>query len=591
MNELMYPFDASFILKNKKKIKRELESQKIVTEKKIAILGGSTTNDIKNVLELFLLNYCIKPTFYESEYNKFYEDAMFGNPELDSFNPDIIYIHTTFRNITSFPHPAEDSSQIDNRLNQEFARYNNMWEKLYERYPNVVIIQNNFEMPYYRLLGNLDAVDMHGKINFINRLNSLFYEYASSHKNFYINDINYVSAQYGLEKWHDLSVYYLYKYALDINAIPFLSFNIARIIKAICAQNKKVFAIDLDNTLWGGIIGDDGVENIQIGKENASGEGYYEFQNYLKEHKELGISLTVASKNEHENALLGLSHPSGVLKSEDFITIKANWDPKNINIINSATEMGLTPDAFVFLDDNPMERDIVRKNIDNIAVPTLDSIENYIKVVDHNGYFECLKISNEDLKRDEMYKENAMRNELLTKFENYEDYLKSLEMVANIKAFDEMAYARLSQLSNKSNQFNLTTKRYTENEIENVAKADCYITLYGDLKDSFGDNGIVSVVIGHKNENILDIELWIMSCRVLKRGMENAMMDKLMESCRENNIDVVHGYYYPTAKNKMVKDFYSQFGFDKVSEDEDGNAKWECKVSDYKNTNEVIEVK
>jgi len=590
MKELTYPFDNSYILKNKRKIRKTLEDNKFVVEKKIAILGGSTTSDITKVLELFLMNNRIKPTFYESEYNKYYEDAIFGNEELDTFNPDIIYIHITYRNITNFPQPSDSNEEIDRMIEREYQRFQSMWNKLYEKFPNVIIIQNNFELPFYRLLGNLEVVNNHGKINYINRINNLFYDFANSHKNFYINDINYISSQYGLERWHDLSVYYLYKYAMDINAIPDVAFNICRIIKAICAQNKKVFAVDLDNTLWGGVIGDDGVENIHIGKENAIAESYYEFQSYLKEHLNMGVSLIVASKNEYENAILGLNHPSGVLRPDDFIAIKANWDPKNVNIASAAYEMNLTPDAFVFVDDNPMERDIVEKNLDNIAVPNLLNVESYIKIVDRNGYFETLAISPEDLRRNEMYKENIRRNELINTFDNYDDYLRSLEMKAKITSFDEIAYNRLSQLSNKSNQFNLTTKRYSISEIEKLANDPEYITLYGDLQDIFGDNGIVSVVIGHRNDDQLDIDLWIMSCRVLKRGMENAMMDRFIEVSKEKNIKVINGYYYPTSKNKMVKDFYKQFGYEKVSEDDLGNSKWTIKVEDYKPSNEIIEV-
>lgn len=591
MNELQYPFDSSYILKNKRKIKKALEQNKFVTEKKIAILGGSTTNDVTKVLELFLMNYRIKPIFYESEYNKYYEDAVFGNEDLDVFKPDIIYIHTTFRNLTSFPHPADSFEEVNKLIDKEYQRYEAMWKKLFKKFPETMIIQNNFEMPFYRLLGNLETSNYHGKINFINKINDKFYEFANSNKNFYINDINYISAFYGLEKWHDLSAYYMYKYALDINAIPCLSFNIAKIIKAICAQNKKVFALDLDNTLWGGIIGDDGVENIFIGKENAVAESYHEFQKYIKEHLNIGVSLVVASKNEYDNAILGLNHPSGVLKPEDFITIKANWDPKNINIANAAYEMNLTSDAFVFVDDNPMERDIVKKNVENIGVPEIDKVENYIKIIDNNGYFEMLAISSEDLRRNEMYKENVRRNELQNSFENYDDYLASLEMKANIEPFNEMAYTRLSQLSNKSNQFNLTTKRYSVKEIEEVASDEKYITLYGDLKDIFGDNGIVSVVIGHKNGAELDIDLWIMSCRVLKRGMENAMMDKLVSVAKKQGINKINGYYYKTPKNKMVQDFYAQFGYEQEYEDENGNSKWILNIDKYQNSNKSIEVK
>ncbi|MBE6155774.1 MAG: HAD-IIIC family phosphatase [Firmicutes bacterium] len=591
MKELMYPFDSSYILKNKKKIRKELELQSFITEKKIAVLGGSTTSEIIKILELFLLNYRIKPSFYESEYNQYYEDAVFANEELTNFSPEIVYIHTSFRNITIFPQPNASAEDVDKLLDLEYKKFQMIWEKLYEKFPNVIIIQNNFEMPIYRLLGNLEASDIHGKINYLTRLNMRFYEYARNNKNFYINDLNYVSSEYGLDRWHNFSAYYLYKYAMDVNAIPALAFNIAKIIKAICAQNKKVFALDLDNTLWGGIIGDDGIENIQIGKETAVGEGYFEFQKYLKEHQSLGIPLIIASKNEHENALLGLSHPSGALQKDDFISIKANWNPKNINIVCAANEMGLTPDSFVFVDDNPMERDIVRKNIDYIAVPEITDIENYIKIIDRNGFFEFLSLSSEDLKRDKMYKENVQRNELLAKYDNYKDYLKELKMVANIRPFDEIAYNRLSQLSNKSNQFNLTTKRYTVSEIESIAKNQNYITLYGDLSDIFGDNGIVSVVIGAIKNYELHIDLWIMSCRVLKREMENAMMDKLVETCQKRNLKRIYGYYYPTPKNKMVKDFYSEFGFEKISEDQDENSIWLMPCDKYKKTNTVIEVK
>ncbi len=591
MKELEYPFDVSYLISNKKKIKKELLAKPGLLPKNIAILGGSTTSEIKNMLEIFLLNHGIKPTFYESEYNKFYEDAVFGNEELDNFNPDIIYIHTTNRNIMEYPTMYNDENVINEKLNSEYEKFRIIWDKLFSKF-NSTIIQNNFEYPYYRLLGNKDASDIHGKINFITRLNQKFYEYASSTKNFFINDINYVSSCYGLDKWANQFYWHMYKYAMDVQAIPYLAFNIANIIKSIYGKNKKAFVLDLDNTLWGGIVGDDGIENLALGPEVPSGQVYTEFQNYLKEHKSLGIILNVNSKNEHENAIAGLNHPAGTLKPDDFIIIKANWNPKNLNIKDIAEELNLGADSFVFVDDNPAERQICRDYIDGLSTPEIDVPENYIRIIDHNGYFEVTNFSNEDMKKNELYKDNAKRSQMMATFENYNDYLLSLKMKAEISTFKSIYLERISQLSNKSNQFNLTTKRYSLADIEAVDKDDNYIKLYGKLEDIFGDNGVITVVIGNiKNNDELHIDLWIMSCRVLKRNMEFAMLDALVKKAKERNIKTIYGYYYPTLKNKMVKDFYDLQGFEEISCDEDGNKTYKLDISNgYTNKNNVIEV-
>ncbi len=589
MKELEYPFDSDYILKKKKSLKRQLLEQDNLLEKKIAILGGSTTNDIKLILELFLLNYGIKPLFYESEYNQFYQDALFGNEELDKFKPDIVYIHTTNRNITKYPNVSMKSKEIDDMMEQEYLKFKDMWEKLVEKF-NSVIIQNNFEYPYYRLLGNKDASSKYGKVNYITKLNMKFYEYAENHDNFYINDINYLSASYGLDKWTNEFYWHMYKYALEVPAIPTLAFNIAKIIKSIYGKNKKAFVLDLDNTLWGGIIGDDGVENIKIGPEIPEGQVFSEFQNYLKEHKDIGIILNIASKNEEENAIAGLNHEAGVLKPKDFVSIKANWNPKNENIKELANELNIGEDSFVFVDDNPAERKIVEENNKGIAVPELDIPENYIRIIDKQGYFEVTNFSKEDKEKTKMYKENAKRANAIKTFTNYEDYLYSLQMKAEIKSFVPLYTSRISQLTNKSNQFNLTTKRYSQAEIEKVQNDNNYISLYGKLEDTFGDNGIVSVVIGEKKGKELHINLWIMSCRVLKRDMEYAMMDTLVKKCKEQGIEQIYGYYYPTAKNKMVKDFYSLHGFEKINEDKQGDTTWKIDVSRYKEKNKVIKV-
>ncbi len=590
MKELEYPFDSEYILQKKKSIKRELlDSKKNFIEKKIAILGGSTTNDIKLVLELFLLNYGIKAEFYESEYNKYYEDALFGNEELDKFKPDIIYIHTTNRNINYYPSVRDSEEEVNNKLNNEYNRFVSIWESLSNKY-NAIIIQNNFDYLYYRLLGNKDSVDYRGKNNYITRLNMLFNEYVNKHNNIYINDINYVSSCYGLDKWANEFYWYMYKYALDIQAIPSLAFNIANIIKAIYGKNKKAFVLDLDNTLWGGVIGDDGVDAIHVGPETSNDQVYYEFQQYIKDHKDLGVILNIASKNYYDVAMEGLKRPGSVLKLEDFIISKINWEPKHENIKTMGQELNLGCDSFVFLDDNPAERKIVSDYVEGISAPELDRAENYIRIIDKNGYFECISLSDEDRNKDKMYRDNAKRSEMMATFSNYDDYLKSLKMKAEIKSFKPIYLERITQLTNKSNQFNLTTKRYSEIDIKNIYEDNNYIKLYGKLEDIFGDNGVISIVIGNVKEKELHIDLWVMSCRVLKRKMEYAMMDELVKRCKKNKIEKIYGYYYPTVKNKLVLNFYDDMGFNLDNEDENGNKTYSLLVKDYKKQCKVIKV-
>ena len=601
MRELEYPFDAGYLLKKSKRIKRTLLEQTAADgtpvtflKKRIAVLGGSTTHDIIRMLELFLLNYGIEPEFYESEYAQYWQDAMFDNEELVQFHPDLIYIHTTGRNITFFPDMEDSLQGIEDKLEAQMSHFRVMWEKLENTY-HCPVIQNNFEFPFYRILGNRDGYDPHGKTAFIQRLNMEFARYAAQQEHFYIYDIQYESAAFGLDRWTDPSYWHMYKYAMSMQAIPDFAFHLSHIIKAVFGKNKKAFVLDLDNTLWGGIVGDDGPENLEIGQETSMGQVYQEFQGYLKEHKKIGVLLNVDSKNEEENALAGLKHPEGILKPEDFIVIKANWLPKSQNLTEIASELNIGRDALVFVDDNPAEREIIRQHVPETAVPEMtdgDQVnpDQFIRILDKNAYFEVVTLSEDDKHRNEMYKANAMRKEQEESFGNYSDFLKSLEMEAVIRGFEPVYYSRIAQLTNKSNQFNLTTKRMTQAEVEQMAQDPGYITLYGKLKDKFGDNGVVSLVIGKKNGDTLELILWLMSCRVLKRDMEQAMLDTLVWQSRESGIRKLHGYYYKTAKNAMVKDFYGAMGFQKLSE-KDGDSEWEyVSPEKYENKNLVIDV-
>ncbi|MGN0612568.1 MAG: HAD-IIIC family phosphatase [Porcipelethomonas sp.] len=591
MKELSYPFDSQFLMKNRKKIRRQLLSDGTARiKKKIAVLGGSTTNDIILMLELFLLEQGIECEFYQSEYNKYWEDAVFPNPELEDFSPDLIYIHTSFRNITEYDLDMKASpADVDSMLERQFEHFRQMWESISVKY-SCPVIQNNFEMPSYRILGNRDAWDIHGLMNFVSRLNMKLYEYAQQRESFFINDINYISACCGLDKWSEPEYWYMYKYAVNPCFIPDLAYNISNIVKSIFGKNKKALALDLDNTLWGGVVGDDGVDGIEIGRETPAAEGFLAFQKYVKEQQKIGILLGVCSKNDHENAIAGLNHPDGILRPDDFINIKANWEPKDSNIAAMAQEIGILPESIVFADDNPAEREIVSAQL-GVCAPVMDAPERYIRNIDRSGFFEVTSFSYDDLKRNDMYKANAKRAETIKKYENYEDYLRSLEMTAVIGDFQPVDIQRITQLTNKSNQFNLTTRRYTQTEIEETVRNENCIRLCGRLEDRFGDNGIVSIVIGSREGEMLSIDLWLMSCRVLKRNMEYAMLDSLVSAAKKMGISVIRGYYFKTKKNAMVKNLYGDFGFTKISEAENEDTVWELDIREYAQKNNIIKVK
>lgn len=589
MQELEYPFDGAMILQKKRALKRKLLEKDGLVPKKIAIMSGSTIGEIKNILELFLLDAGIRPEFYVGGYALYYENLVFDDGSLAAFAPDVIYIHTSAQNITDWPSQFDSAEAAAQKLENTYARFEQVWQAA-ARF-GCPVVQNNFELPSYRIMGNRDAVDVRGRVRFVNELNARFAAYAEKTPNFYLHDLCYLAASVGLDNFFSPSVWYAYKYAMDTQYIPLLCHSVTRIIKSLFGKNKKSVVLDLDNTLWGGVIGDDGPEGIALGKETPAGMAYTEFQAYLKELSGLGVMLNVCSKNEEKNALEGFERADSVLKRDDFLCFKANWDPKHINVAAIAKELNILPDSFVFMDDNPAEREIVRREVPGVTVPELTAPEMYISAIDKAGWFEVTTLSGDDRKRNEMYKQNMQRAAAQASFGDYNDYLRSLEMTCEAGAFDLPHAERITQLINKTNQFNLTTRRYTAAEVEKLIGNPDYITLYGRLVDKFGDNGIVTALIAHVRGDEADIELWIMSCRTFKRNLEHAMFDLLVEECAKRGVKRINGVYLPTAKNLLVSDFYATIGFEKTGESEKGEKSFSFTAFDgYSAQNTVMKV-
>jgi FkbH-like protein len=566
------------VLAKRHSLKSELLKQQDLAQTRIAILGGSTSAEVRNALELFLLTQGIQPSFYESDYNRYYEDVLLEDSGLWSFKPNIVFIHTTWKNVSQFPRLMASQAEVEECVRIEMAKLESMWTKIHHR-AGAVIIQNNFDLPRTRLLGNLEASEVFGKVHFLLRLNAEIAHYARSNSRFLVNDILYLSAELGLKAWHDSSYWHRFHMALSPIASVSLGRSVAAIVKAIYGKAKKCLVLDLDNTLWGGVIGDDGVENLVLGQDNPIGEAFLDFQRYVKGLQERGVILTVCSKNDPDNAASGFLHPDSALKREDFSAFYANWDPKPENIRKIAAELGIGLDSMVFVDDNPVERALVARELPEVAVPDLGTdVSSFADRLERERYFELEKLVQDDISRSTYYSTNARRGASELSFSCYGEFLASLDMKAEIGPFCAVYMDRITQLINKTNQFNLTTRRYTRAEVESIAADESCVTLYGRLSDKFGDNGLVSVLIGLKTGSELELDVWLMSCRVLKREMELAMFDSLLELCQSQGIRRVVGIYVPSKKNKMVAEHYAGLGFVRVDRAADGREVWHYNV-------------
>lgn len=411
------------------------------------------------------------------------------------------------------------------------------------------------------------------------KLNYLLAEAAREAGNVRLIDLEPIRAHMGYDAFHDPKLYAIAKMPISTQALPAVASRVMDAILARKGRFHKCAIVDLDNTLWGGVIGDDGLEGIQIG-ELGQGHAFTEFQTWLKELKNRGVMLAVCSKNDEANAKEPfLRHPEMVLKLDDFSAFVANWEDKASNIRRIQKELNIGLDSMVFFDDNPFERNLVRTMLPEVEVPELpEDPAEYTAFARMQNLFDTNSYSDEDRVRTERYLAEKSRTELSAGIDNYDDYLKALGMKAVCAPFDAFHIPRIAQLTQRSNQFNLRTVRYSEQEIEEIAANPRYITRYYTLRDRFGEHGLIAVVILEKRENELFVNEWLMSCRVLKRGMEQFIADSILRAAREAGVARVVGEYIPTPKNAMVKDLYASMGFRPL-----GDGLYEARVNDYRN--------
>jgi len=406
--------------------------------------------------------------------------------------------------------------------------------------------------------------------SFIYQLRKLNYELmnlSQEYQNLFICDLSELQAKYGRDYFFDSNVYVSTEMILSIDALPLIASRTLDIICAVQGQFKKCLILDLDNTVWGGVVGDDGWENIQVGHGLGIGKAFTEFQQWIKKLKNRGVIICVCSKNDEDKAKEPfVKNPEMVLRLDDIAVFVANWENKADNIRTIQRILNIGFDSMVFLDDNPFERTLVRENVPGVLVPELpDDPGDYVEFLYAQNIFETASYSSADKDRTKQYQIEAKRVSLARSFTNEADFLKSLDMVCEVRPFDSFNTPRVAQLSQRSNQFNLRTIRYTEDDVTRMNNDSHYGCFSFSLKDKFGDNGLICVVILEKMDNeTLFFNTWFMSCRVLKRGMENFTLNTIVEYAKENGFKRLVGEYLPTLKNQMVEQHFPNLGFVEV---------------------------
>ena len=532
---------------------------------RIAVLGASTTSLIVPVLRTLCLRDRIQAEFYEGLYGSIDQEILDPDSGLARFRPDIVFLLTHWRS-RQLPAISEDENDA---VREIVAVQKNRWEQLHDNF-GCHVVHQALDYPADEAYGYLASSLPGGRTRIIQQANLRLQEAAPSHVS--LLDTPAVQREVGVRKWQDQMQWHSFQQHPSTEALPALADAMLAHVRAVLGLTCKVLVTDLDNTLWKGVIGEDGLAGIKIGPGSPQGEAHARLQQYLLDLKGRGILLAVASKNNHEDACLPFQkHEHMLLRMEDFAAFEANWNDKASSIREIARKLSLGVDSFVFLDDNPLEREWVRSQIPELAVVELGpSVFHYVDDLDRGRYFFAVSLSAEDRSRAEQYRSEAVRKHLQATSQSLDEFLAQLQLRASSASVDEKNLGRVTQLTNKTNQFNLTTRRYTEAQVQKLAAdPECWASAFH-LADRMGDYGLIGVIFCRPCETgQWEVDTWLMSCRVLGRQMEKFMFDRLIEAAQSRDIGEIVGVYRPTAKNGLVKDHYEKLGFEKISEGPD----------------------
>ena len=533
---------------------------------RIAILGGYTTKFVTPLVQLFLARAGVLATMWEGDYG-LAEQISHDPAALAAFNPDVVFLCVGTEHL-DLANPSGEAT-----------RWKNIWRRLHESL-SCDIVQNTFEPSAPRLYGSFDVRDPQSPVSIVRRINAAMIEDAPAYVHF--NDVDGRAAHRGRAQWRDQTLYDMTKLPCAFDALPAYARSVSAVIAALRGRSKKCLVVDLDNTLWGGVLGDDGIASVRVGAEDGEGEAFARFQSYLKRLRQRGVLLAIASKNDEALVRQCFAERTEMpLAWSDFAATAINWEPKHQNLMRLSQQLNIGLDAFVFVDDNPAEREIVRQHLPLVEVVDLpEDPAGFAEAVADGSWFDAVSLTNEDRDRTSQYQANALRDAEWQSAGDYDAFLTSLNMTATLQPVTAANVVRVTQLINKTNQFNLTTRRYPQAQVEKMAGDPNWVTLAVTLADRFGDNGLISVVLAQvAADRALNVDTWLMSCRVLKRGVESMLWHALLRAADSRGLTSVTGTYIPTARNTMVARLFEECGASMVTTEADGTTHWHAPVT------------
>jgi len=529
------------------------EKNQSFTNIEIQVISDVTFHPLDRYIPFFLSKFEVSASFKIGLFDQLNFDLLELTKKNENLNK-IVYIHTSIIKYLVRSNEAIGSQGSDS-LQKLLDNYVLNIKRAISASPSIQFILNLFELPPFRVRGSYSA--RAGEIKTISQVNDAIIKLADENSNVVIHDLNYISSRIGLDNWYDLNSWAMFKQPFSGDGITNFSSSLASVIASIIGKSKKVLFCDLDNTIWGGIIGDDGHQNIHIGSNTAKGELFAIAQSYILSLKNKGIILGISSKNDHTNAELGFTRKESILSLEDFSTAMINWQPKSGNIKSMLEHLNLGENSSVFIDDNKAEVAEVLRSLPSCSVIGFEkSPIEYIKLLDSLGFFETQQVTEDDLNRSKNYKDNSLRTELSKAFSDHDDFLLSLKMESNFYWNISNDPQRVTDLVNKTNQFNTTQMKTTLSEIKKYINNSELFLLSAELNDIYGNNGIITVVFGMIRNDELYIDNWVMSCRVFNRTMENAVLEVLSLKSKDLGIKKIIVPFKVTSKNQYCHSYF-----------------------------------
>jgi FkbH-like protein len=565
------------------------EALRPLTPFRLGIISNATSHFMVPALIATAARHGIALDCVEANYGQLMQEALAADSTINRGRPDAVLVALDYRGL-SLDVPFGDASTVEDAVARSLEELRVVRDGL-RRNSGASCIFQTLARPVEASFGSLDLALAGTRRNVIDLFNRrLAAELAG--KQDLLLDVAGLAETVGLSAWHDPSLWNMGKIPFANSFLPIYADLTCRLIAALRGKSRRCLVLDLDNTLWGGVIGDDGLEGIVLGQGDPQGEAFLGIQSAALALRERGIVLAVSSKNNDEIARQPFRHHPEMLLRENHVAVfQANWNDKASNIRAIADELSLGLESLVFLDDNPAERRLVRDTLPEVAVPELpEDPAFYVRTLLAAGYFEAIAFSPEDQKRADFYQDNARRVALQRTTGDLNAYLETLGMTITFQPFDEIGRARIAQLINKSNQFNLTTQRYSEAQVGEMESDPNCFTLQVRLLDTFGDNGMISVIICRRDADDWLVDTWLMSCRVLGRRVEQAVLQELVSRARERGVIRIVGTYRPTERNRLVEDHYAKLGFTECECPIEESTRWRLDVAGYQDVSLPMKV-